>query len=48
MGKCEGWMPEYYMDPIYLEFELQRAWFGDSEELRYLLPRDLNSQWECL
>lgn len=31
------------MNPICLEFKLQSVWFGNSEELPYLLPRDLEA-----
>ncbi|KHN13823.1 Putative ubiquitin-like-specific protease 2B [Glycine soja] len=54
-GKFKTATPGFCEDSIYVEFKLRRVWFGDCDELPYLLPRDLaellvsgNHQWECL
>ncbi|XP_028212007.1 probable disease resistance protein At4g27220 isoform X2 [Glycine soja] len=54
-GKFKTATPGFCEDSIYVEFKLRRVWFGDCDELPYLLPRDLaellvsgNHQWKCL
>ncbi|KAG5093040.1 hypothetical protein JHK82_051818 [Glycine max] len=54
-GKFKTATPGFCEDSIYLEFKRRRVWFGDCDELPYLLPTDLaelsvhdNNQWECL
>jgi len=54
-GKFKTATPGFCEDSIYVKFKLRRVWFGDCDELPYLLPTDLaelcvghNNQWECL